>query len=175
MKKYKLGVVESKFADIIWANEPLTTAELVALCERELQWKRTTTYTVLKKLGEYGIFKMQDKIVTSLVSREDYYAVRSEQFVEETFEGSLPAFIAAFTKRKALTAEEIEEIRNMIDTAEQADGKAYLMKRINGGWEGVPAEKDKMADGKAHLMKMSKQADWNAYLSNVQRTDMTII
>lgn len=118
MKKYKLGVVESKFADIIWANEPLTTAELVALCERELQWKRTTTYTVLKKLGEYGIFKMQDKIVTSLVSREDYYAVRSEQFVEETFEGSLPAFIAAFTKRKALTAEEIEEIRNMIDTAE---------------------------------------------------------
>lgn len=118
MKKYKLGVVESKFADIIWANEPLTTAELVALCERELQWKRTTTYTVLKKLGEHGIFKMQDKTVTSLVSREDYYAVRSEQFVEETFEGSLPAFIAAFTKRKSLTAEEIEEIRNMIDTAE---------------------------------------------------------
>lgn len=118
MKKYKLGVVESKFADIIWANEPLSTAELVALCERELQWKRTTTYTVLKKLGEQGIFKMQNKIVTSLVSREEYYAAQSEQFVEETFAGSLPAFIAAFTKRKALTAEEIEEIRNMIDTAQ---------------------------------------------------------
>lgn len=118
MKNYKLGVVESKFADIIWSNEPLTTAELVALCERELQWKRTTTYTVLKKLGEHGIFKLQDKIVTSLISREEYYAAQSEQFVEETFEGSLPAFIAAFTKRKTLTAEEISEIRRMIDTAE---------------------------------------------------------
>lgn len=118
MKNYKLGVVESKFADIIWSNEPLTTAELVALCERELQWKRTTTYTVLKKLGEHGIFKLQDKIVTSLISREEYYATQSEQFVEETFDGSLPAFIAAFTKRKTLTAEEISEIRRMIDTAE---------------------------------------------------------
>lgn len=118
MKNYKLGVVESKFADIIWSKEPLTTAELVALCERELQWKRTTTYTVLKKLGEHGIFKLQDKIVTSLISREEYYAAQSEQFVEETFEGSLPAFIAAFTKRKTLTAEEISEIRRMIDTAE---------------------------------------------------------
>lgn len=118
MKNYKLGVVESKFADIIWSNEPLTTAELVALCERELQWKRTTTYTVLKKLGEHGIFKLQDKIVTSLISREEYYATQSEQFVEETFEGSLPAFIAAFTKRKTLTAEEISEIRRMIDMAE---------------------------------------------------------
>ena len=118
MKNYKLGVVESKFADIIWSNEPLTTAELVALCERELQWKRTTTYTVLKKLGEHGIFKLHDKIVTSLISREEYYAAQSEQFVEETFEGSLPAFIAAFTKRKTLTAEEISEIRRMIDTAE---------------------------------------------------------
>ena len=118
MKNYKLGVVESKFADIIWSEEPLTTAELVALCERELQWKRTTTYTVLKKLGEHGIFKLQDKIVTSLISREEYYAAQSEQFVEETFEGSLPAFIAAFTKRKTLTAEEISEIRRMIDTAE---------------------------------------------------------
>lgn len=118
MKNYKLGVVESKFADIIWSNEPLTTAELVALCERELQWKRTTTYTVLKKLGEHGIFKLQDKIVTSLISREEYYAAQSEQFVEETFEGSLPAFIAAFTKRKTLTAEEISEIRRMIDMAE---------------------------------------------------------
>lgn len=118
MKKYKLGVVESKFADIIWANEPLSTAELVALCERELRWKRTTTYTVLKKLGEQGIFQMKNKTVTSLVSREDYYAVQSEQFVEETFEGSLPAFIAAFTKRRTLTEEEIAEIRNMIDTAQ---------------------------------------------------------
>lgn len=115
MTDYKLGEVESHFADIIWENEPLTTKELVGLCERELQWKRTTTYTVLKKLSGHGIFQMKEKLVTALISREDYYAGRSEQFVAETFQGSLPAFIAAFTKRKALTKEEISEIREMID------------------------------------------------------------
>lgn len=115
MTDYKLGEVESRFADIIWENEPLTTKELVELCERELHWKRTTTYTVLKKLSEHGIFQMKEKQVTSLLSREDYYAGRSEQFVQETFQGSLPAFIAAFTKRKELTKQEISEIREMID------------------------------------------------------------
>ena len=117
MTEYKLGVVESHFADLIWKNEPITTSELVSLCDRELHWKRTTTYTVLKKLSEHGIFQMKDKIVTSLISREDYYAAQSERFVEESFEGSLPAFIAAFTKRKSLSASEIEEIKNMIDEA----------------------------------------------------------
>lgn len=117
MTDYKLGVVESRFADIIWENEPLSTKELVALCEKELLWKRTTTYTILKKLSEHGIFQMKDKQVTSLISREDYYAARSEMFVEETFQGSLPAFIAAFTKRKALTEQEISEIREMIAKA----------------------------------------------------------
>jgi len=116
MSDYKLGAVESRFADIIWAREPLTTGELVRLCEEELHWKRTTTYTVLKKLSEHGFFRMQNKTVTSLLSREDYYAAQSERFVEETFEGSLPAFIAAFTKRKSLTAAEVAEIRDMIDT-----------------------------------------------------------
>lgn len=115
MTDYKLGEVESRFADIIWENEPLTTKKLVELCERELHWKRTTTYTVLKKLSEHGIFQMKEKQVTSLLSREDYYAGRSEQFVQETFQGSLPAFFAAFTKRKALTAQEISEIQEMID------------------------------------------------------------
>ncbi len=117
MTDYKLGAVESRFADIIWDNEPLTTNALIKICENKLHWKRTTTYTVLKKLSEHGLFRMQEKQVSSLVSREEYYAAQSERFVEETFEGSLPAFIAAFTKRKALTAEEIEEIRNMIDAA----------------------------------------------------------
>lgn len=116
--EYKLGAVESRFADIIWEHEPLTTGELVLLCEKELHWKRTTTYTVLKKLSEHGIFRMQDKMVTSRISREDYYAAQSELFVKETFEGSLPAFIAAFTRRKELTAEEIAEIHKMIDAAE---------------------------------------------------------
>ncbi len=115
MTTYKLGEVESRFADMIWEREPLTMRELVELCEKELHWKRTTTYTVLKKLSEHGIFQMKEKQVTSLISREDYYAGRSAQFVQETFRGSLPAFIAAFTKRRALTEEEISEIREMID------------------------------------------------------------
>ena len=119
MTEYKLGVVESHFADIVWARAPMTTAELVKLCEKELQWKRTTTYTVLKKLGEKGLFHLEDGVVTVLISREDYYAAQSEKFVEETFEGSLPAFIAAFTKRKNLSAKEVAEIRAMIDSYEE--------------------------------------------------------
>lgn len=119
MVEYKLGVVESHFADIVWTNEPMSTGELVKLCEAELNWKRTTTYTVLKKLGEKGIFRLQDGIVTSLISREDYYAAQSEKFVSETFDGSLPAFFAAFTKRKSVSRKELEEIRRMIDSFEE--------------------------------------------------------
>lgn len=119
MTDYKLGVVESHFADIVWAGAPMTTGELVKRCEAELNWKRTTTYTVLKKLGERGLFRLEDGVVTALVSREDYYAAQSEKFVEESFEGSLPAFIAAFTRRKSLSAQEAEEIRRMIDTYQE--------------------------------------------------------
>lgn len=118
MTNYKLGVVESRFADIVWSHAPLTTGALVKLCESELHWKRTTTYTVLKKLGERGIFHMENGVVTALVSRADYYAMQSEKFVDETFDGSLPAFIAAFTKRKSLSAQEVAEIRQMIDAYE---------------------------------------------------------
>lgn len=123
MIDYKLGVVEARFADIVWEHEPLMTSELISLCEKELHWKRTTTYTVLKKLSERGIFQMENRVVSSLCSREDYYAAQSEQFVEENYEGSLPAFIAAFTKRKALTEKEIAEIRNMIDEAKGGERK----------------------------------------------------
>ena len=115
MDELKLGVVESKFADIIWANEPLHSRELVKLCEGALHWKKPTTYTVLRKLCERGIFQNIDGIVTSVISRPDFYAMQSAKFVEETFEGSLPAFLAAFTTRKALTAEEIAQIRSLID------------------------------------------------------------
>lgn len=118
MTDYKLGVVESRFADIVWQNEPMTTNELIKICESELCWKRTTTYTVLKKLGEHGFFEMKNSVVTALVSREEYYAAQSERFVAETFDGSLPAFIAAFTQKKPLTADEIAEIRAMIDKVE---------------------------------------------------------
>ena len=119
MVEYKLGVVESRFADLVWEREPMSTAELVKLCEAELSWKRTTTYTVLKKLGEKGIFQLRDGIVTALISREDYYAAQSEKFVSETFDGSLPAFFAAFTKRKAISRKDLEEIRRMIDSFEE--------------------------------------------------------
>lgn len=119
MDELKLGFVESKFADIIWANEPLHSRELVKLCEGELHWKKPTTYTVLRKLCERGIFRNVEGIVSSAISRKDFYAIQSEKFVEETFDGSLPAFLAAFTTRKALTAEEIAQIRSLIDTFEE--------------------------------------------------------
>lgn len=119
MDEKKLGMVESKFADIIWTHEPLHSRDLVKLCERELSWKKPTTYTVLRRLCERGIFQNEGGMVTSLISREEFYAMQSERFVEETFSGSLPAFLAAFTKRKALSPAEIAEIRRMIDTFEE--------------------------------------------------------
>ena len=118
MEEIRLGLVESRFADIIWEQEPLTSRELVKLCLEKLEWKKSTTYTVLKKLCERGIFQNQDGTVTSLISRQDFYAMQSEKFVEDTFAGSLPAFLAAFTKRKALSADEIAQIRAMIESAE---------------------------------------------------------
>lgn len=115
MDERKLGVVESKFADIIWAHEPLPSRELVVLCQQELNWKKPTTYTVLRKLCERGIFQNVDGMVSSVISREEFYAVQSEQFVADTFGGSLPAFLAAFTRRKTLSPQEVAEIRRMID------------------------------------------------------------
>lgn len=118
MDDMRLGVVEAKFADIIWQNEPLSSGELVKLCLAELNWKKSTTYTVLKKLSDRGIFQNDGGTVTSLISKTDLYAMQSEKFVEDTFEGSLPQFIAAFTKRKTLSEAEINEIRRMIDSLE---------------------------------------------------------
>ena len=115
MEEIKLGLVEARFADIIWNNEPLTTRELVNLCEQELNWKRTTTYTVLKKLCDRGIFDMQEKVVTSVISKEEFSAIQSDSFVKENFQGSLPAFVAAFTKRKDVSQEELDEVQRMID------------------------------------------------------------
>ena len=111
----KLGIVEAQFAELIWAREPIASGELVKLCEKELNWKKSTTYTVLKKLCERGIFQNNDGVVTSLLTKDEFNAVQSEQFVEDTFEGSLPAFLAAFTSRKTLSKDEVEEIRRLID------------------------------------------------------------
>lgn len=116
MDDRKLGAVESRFAQIIWRNEPLHSRELVRLCQEELNWKKPTTYTVLRKLCERGIFRNAEGMVSSVISREEFYARQSEQFVEENFQGSLPAFLAAFSRRKKLTPEEVAQIREMIDT-----------------------------------------------------------
>ena len=115
MSELRMGAIESRFADIIWQNEPVTSPELVKLAAKELDWKKSTTYTVLKRLCERGIFQNNDGTVTSLISKKDFYAVQSEKFVEETFSGSLPAFLAAFTTRKKLSDAEINELQELIN------------------------------------------------------------
>lgn len=116
---HMLGMVEAHFADIVWSNAPLTTKELIKLCEKELNWKRTTTYTVLKKCCQRGIFQMEDSIVTVLLTRDEFYAIQSEDFLEASFAGSLPAFLAAFTARKKPNQNELRQIREMIDAFEK--------------------------------------------------------
>lgn len=117
MAEIQLGAVEARFADMIWEREPVTTAELVKLAAERLTWKRTTTHTVLHRLCEKGLFQNDGGVVTSLLSRQEFYARHSKKYVDETFAGSLPAFLAAFTSEKKLTAEEITEIRALIDRA----------------------------------------------------------
>jgi len=119
MSEMKLGMVESRFADIIWQNEPLSTHKLVELCEEKLKWKRTTTYTVLKRLSERGMFQNNSGVVTSIVSRNDFYSMQSEKFIDETFNGSLPAFLTAFTARKSLTEEEIAHLKRIVAEHEE--------------------------------------------------------
>ena len=115
MAEYKLGEIESIFADIIWDNEPLSSRRLAELALERLEWKRTTTYTILKRLCDRELFQNEGGTVTSLVSREEFYARQSEIFVEETFHGSLPAFLAAFGSRKKLSDSEIDELQKVID------------------------------------------------------------
>lgn len=115
MNDYQMGAVESRFADMIWENEPVSSTELAKRCEEQLQWKKSTTYTVLKRLCDKGIFKNEKGTVTSVVSRQEFYSLQSERFVEEAFDGSLPAFLAAFTSRQKISDAEIDEIQKMID------------------------------------------------------------
>ena len=115
MIEAKLGEVESRFADIIWNNEPLTSRRLAERAEQALSWKRTTTYPGLKRLCDRGLFQNEGGTVTALVSREEFFSLQSEKFVEETFDGSLPAFLAAFSRRKKLTNSEIDELQTLID------------------------------------------------------------
>lgn len=116
MGEYKLGEMESIFADIIWQQEPLSSRKLSELAEQRLNWKRTTTYTVLKRLCDRGLFQNSGGQVTSLVSRGEFYARQSEEFVDSAFQGSLPAFLAAFSSRKKLSDSEIQELQKLIDS-----------------------------------------------------------
>lgn len=115
MREYKLTEMEAKFADIIWAREPIPSGDLVKLCEGEFSWKKSTTYTMLKRLEKKGIFKNKNGEVTSLIKRDEFYAQQSKQFVEETFDGSLPKFLAAFTRSKRLSDKEIAELQKLIN------------------------------------------------------------
>lgn len=119
MNELKLGAVDSRFADIVWQNAPLSTATLVEICASQLNWKRTTTYSVLNKFCRNNIFKLENSVVTVLVTRDELHSRQSERFVEEVFDGSLPAFIAAFTSKKRLTEGEVESIQKMIDRARE--------------------------------------------------------
>ena len=99
----------------MWDHEPIPSGQLVKLCEQELNWKKPTTYTVLRKLCEKGLFRNEDGLVSAVLTREQFASRRSEQFVDNAFHGSLPAFVAAFTAQKGLSAQEAEEIQQMID------------------------------------------------------------
>lgn len=116
MAVYKLGAVEARFAELIWENEPLPSNRLAKLAEQELGWKKSTTYTILKRLCERGLFQNEGGQVSSLVSREEFQAAQSEQFVEEAFGGSLPAFIAAFGSRRRLTDSELDELERLVES-----------------------------------------------------------
>lgn len=114
MTDTNLGVVEARFADLIWQHEPIHSRELAQVCAQELNWKRPTTYNVLRKLCEKGIFQNDQGIVSSKISRQDFYGMQGEHFVARAFDGSLPAFVAAFTTRKKLSEAEIQELMDII-------------------------------------------------------------
>lgn len=123
MEEIRLGLVEAQFAELIWQNEPISSGELVLLCGEKLEWKKSTTYTVLRKLCDRGIFKNENGTVSSLISKDEFNSIQSENFVDSTFSGSLPRFIAAFTARKELKDSEIAEIRRMIDSYGKKGGE----------------------------------------------------
>ena len=111
----KIFESEYRFCLILWEKEPITAAELVKLCQERLGWKRTTTYTVIKRLGERGVLRNEGGTITSLVSKEEAQASEIDELVERKFEGSLPAFVAAFAKRQDISEEELDEVQRMID------------------------------------------------------------
>ena len=120
MKEYKLTETEEKFAELIWMNEPILSGDLVKLSEIKMNWKKSTTYTVLKKLCEKGIFNNESAVVSSLIKKDEYYAKQSISFVEDTFGGSLPKFLTAFIGSKKLSRNQAEELKKLIDEHKEA-------------------------------------------------------
>lgn len=114
---------EYRFCLILWENEPVKSSKLVDLCKEQLGWKPTTTYTVIKRLSERGVLKNENTVVTSLVSKDEVQAAELNEMVEKTFEGSLPAFIAAFTKHQRISAAEIDAVQQMIDRYRKGESK----------------------------------------------------
>lgn len=116
MAEFRLGEIESRFANIIWENEPLSSGKLAELAREELGWKASTAYTILKRLCDRGLFQNVNRTVTSLVSRDEFYTRQSENFVEQNFQGSLPAFLVAFAQRKKYSEKEIEDMKQILDS-----------------------------------------------------------
>ena len=114
-QEYRLAETEARFAELIWQKEPISSPELVKLCEKDFNWKKSTTYTVLKKLCDRGIFQNEKAEVTSLISKEEFYSYKSRKFVEDSFGGSIPRFLTAFMGGKKLTEKQAEEIKQLID------------------------------------------------------------
>ena len=123
MSTPKVFESEYRFCLILWENEPIKSSELVSLCKEKLGWKPTTTYTVIKRLSERGVVKNENTIVSSLVSKDEIQEAEIDEMVEKTFEGSVPAFLAAFTKKRNLSEKEIAEIRKLIDGFEKEGEK----------------------------------------------------
>ena len=121
METPKIFESEYRFCLILWEHEPVTAAELVKLCQNQLGWKRTTTYTVIKRLGERGVLENDGGTITSLVSKEDAQASEIDELVEKKFEGSLPAFVTAFTKHQELSSRDLDELQQMIDRIRKGD------------------------------------------------------
>lgn len=119
MQENKLGYMEGRFAELIWEHAPIRTGDLVKLCLEQFDWKRTTTYTMLKRLCQRGLFTNENGTVQAMLTKEEFDGRQSEQFVEETFGGSLPAFIAAFTKNRSLSDQEAEEIQRLISESRE--------------------------------------------------------
>ena len=134
MNPYKLGEMEQRFADLIWENAPVASGQLAKLCEMAFEWKRTTTYTMLKRLCDRGIFSNTKGVVTVVMQREEFQAVQGEQFINENFDGSLPQFLLAFSRRKKLSEKEVAQLKKMVEEYEEGKELGYKWNRFLSGY-----------------------------------------